>query len=218
MTLMFTHKANGAWDALTKSLVEAGFVITASWPINTEAEGSLHIKDKSAAKSTIFLVCRVRANEAGEIRHWDDIEPDVAAAVRRSVERSRKTAFPGSIFASLVPVPALQVFSEAWSFTFGEPQPAPKQNRGKKAVENFDQYTVTPKDALNTARHEVKNWRLQRLARVNRHRHLDALTEWFVLAWDAFRAPRFPADEAMKLAVGLDLDLEPSVLRRAGEL
>ena len=61
MTLMFTHKATGAWDALTKGLIESGFVITASWPINTEAEGSLHIKDKAAANSTIFLVCRPRA-------------------------------------------------------------------------------------------------------------------------------------------------------------
>jgi adenine-specific DNA methylase len=60
LTLMFTHKATGAWDALTTGLMEAGFIITASWPINTEAEGSLHIKDKSAANSTIFLVCRPR--------------------------------------------------------------------------------------------------------------------------------------------------------------
>ena len=58
MTLMFTHKATGAWDALTTGLIEAGFVITASWPVNTEAEGSLHIRDKAAANSTIFLVCR----------------------------------------------------------------------------------------------------------------------------------------------------------------
>src|SRR3546814_9948201 len=41
MTLMFHHKATGAWDALTKGLMEAGFVITASWPINTEAEGKI---------------------------------------------------------------------------------------------------------------------------------------------------------------------------------
>jgi adenine-specific DNA methylase len=31
LTLMFTHKATGAWDALTTGLIEAGFVITASW-------------------------------------------------------------------------------------------------------------------------------------------------------------------------------------------
>jgi putative DNA methylase len=60
MTVMFTHTASGAWDALATGMVKAGFVITASWPINTEAEGSLHIKEKSAAKSTIFLICRPR--------------------------------------------------------------------------------------------------------------------------------------------------------------
>ena len=42
--------------------MDAGFAITASWPVNTEAEGSMHIKDKAAAKSTIFLVCRPRGN------------------------------------------------------------------------------------------------------------------------------------------------------------
>ena len=37
---------------------------------------------------------------------------------------------------------------------------------------------------------------------------LDPLTSFFVLAWDAFRAPVFPYDEALRLAraVGVDLD------------
>ena len=34
MTVMFTHKASGAWDALANGLVQAGFVITASWPVH----------------------------------------------------------------------------------------------------------------------------------------------------------------------------------------
>ena len=44
MTLMFTHKATGAWDALTKGLIDAGFAITASGRSIGEAA---HIKDKS---------------------------------------------------------------------------------------------------------------------------------------------------------------------------
>jgi putative DNA methylase len=66
MTVMFTHKSAGAWDALAGGLIEAGFTITASWPMNTEAEGSLHIREKSAARSTIFLVCRVPRGGFGE--------------------------------------------------------------------------------------------------------------------------------------------------------
>jgi len=67
---------------------------------------------------------------------------------------------------------------------------------------------VRPEDALEAARREVKQGRMEQLATVKRQHHLDALTEWYVLAWDAFRAPRFPADEALKLArvVGLDFD------------
>ncbi len=56
MTVMFTHKETDAWDALTKGMMEADFTITASWPVNTEATGSMHIRNKAAARSTIFLV------------------------------------------------------------------------------------------------------------------------------------------------------------------
>ncbi|MEI6078049.1 MAG: DUF1156 domain-containing protein [Verrucomicrobiota bacterium] len=87
MTLMFTHKATGAWDALTAGLMHAGFTITASWPINTESESSLHIKDKAAANSTIFLACRPRAvmPSDAETQYWEDVEPLVAGAVRKRV-------------------------------------------------------------------------------------------------------------------------------------
>ena len=73
-----------------------------------------------------------------------------------------------------------------------------------------DPYAVTPEDALDAARREVKQWRLERLLRAKRQDDLDPLTEWFVLAWDAFRAPEFPYDEGLRLArvVGVDLDAD----------
>ena len=51
---------------------------------------------------------------------------------------------------------------------------------------------------------------MEQLTDVQRQVELDPLTEWFVLAWDAFKAPRFPYDEALRLArvVGLDMDRE----------
>ena len=87
LTLMFTHKASGAWDALTTGLMESGFAITASWPINTESPGSLHIKNKAAANSTVFLVCRPREQRSAtdENVYWEDVEPKVASAVRSRI-------------------------------------------------------------------------------------------------------------------------------------
>jgi hypothetical protein len=63
-------------------------------------------------------------------------------------------------------------------------------------------------DALDAARRVVKAWKMEQLTSAKRRSRLDPLTEWFVLAWDAFQAPQFPYDEALRLArvVGLDLD------------
>jgi putative DNA methylase len=209
MTVMFTHKAAGAWDALATGLIDAGFIITASWPVNTEAEGSLHIREKSAARSTIFLVCRTReaSSISNETRYWEEIEPSVRQAVRAKVKEFQEAGIGGIDLYLACFGPALQIFTEAWPLSRGTARPQPKSKQ-KGLFEEFDPYAVRPEDALEAARREVKQWRMEQLATVKRQHHLDPLTEWYVLAWDAFRAPRFPADEALKLArvVGLDFD------------
>ncbi|MFN9629472.1 MAG: DUF1156 domain-containing protein, partial [Cyanobacteriota bacterium] len=222
MTLMFTHKATGAWDALTKGLIDAGFTITASWPINSEAEGSLHIKEKSAANSTIFLVCRPRPPQKPEdgIQYWEDLEPRVKAAVRQRIAQFQASGIRGVDLYLSCFGPALEEFSLHWPIKRGQPKPIEQQSKkGKRsqpvqeltAQEKADlPYQVTPEDALDAARREVKAWRREKLTTGSRRAPRDPLTDWFVLAWDAFEAPQFPFDEALRLArvVGLDLDKE----------
>lgn len=222
MTLMFTHKATGAWDALASGLMEAGFTITASWPINTEAEGSLHIKNKSAANSTIFLVCRPRPERGAddEIAYWEDVEPRVAKAVRARVEAHQAAGIAGVDLYLSCFGPALEEFAKHWPLKRGTPRLIPARKR--KAQESMfgdpaDPYAVTPEDALDAARREVKQWRLERLLRAKRQDDLDPLTEWFVLAWDAFRAPVFPYDEALRLARVVGVDLDTDVVGRLAE-
>ena len=214
MTLMFTHKATGAWDALTKGLMEAGFAITASWPINTEAEGSLHIKDKAAAKSTIFLVCRPRADnmQAERDLYWEDVEPRVARAVRERVEAFQEAGITGVDLYLASFGPALEEFSRHWPLKRGTPREVPEERRRRRQQvlfeEEWDPYAATPEDALDVARREVKRWRLEQLTHLKANADLDPATAFFVLAWDAFRAPAFAYDEALMLAraVGADLD------------
>lgn len=214
MTLMFTHKATGAWDALTTGLMEAGFAITASWPINTEAEGSLHIREKSAANSTIFLVCRPRpvASVDAPVQYWEDVEPKVAKAVRARVAEFQEAGIGGVDLYLASFGPALEEFSQHWPLRRGTPRDEPESRRRRKQQELFeeewDPYAVTPEDALDAARREVKRWRLEQLTHMKARADLDPLTSWFVLAWDAFKAPVFPYDEALRLAraVGVDLD------------
>jgi putative DNA methylase len=221
MTLMFTHKATGAWDALTTGLVEAGFIVTASWPINTEAEGSLHIKDKAAANSTIFLVCRPRPNTAdGETVYWEDLEPRVKKAVRERIHDYQAAGISGVDLYLSSFGPALEEFSRHWPVKRGKPRPKPEPKKGSQKLlieEPRDPYETTPEDVLEVARREVKEWRLHQLASVERQSRLDPLTEWFVLAWDAFKAPKFPYDEALRLARVVGIDLDRDVVKKLAE-
>ncbi len=222
MTLMFTHKAAGAWDALTTGLMKAGFMITASWPINTEAPGSMHIKDKAAANSTIFLVCRPRErrgpDEETETRWWEDAEPLVAEAVRRRVEEFQEAGISGVDLYLASFGPALEEFSRYWPLERRSPRPKPKQRKRQLNIfdEEWDPYATTPEDALDVARREVKRWRLDQLARMQSDDDLDPVTAFFVLAWDAFKAPKFAYDEGLKLARAVGVNLETDVVGRLG--
>jgi adenine-specific DNA methylase len=218
LTLMFTHKATGAWDALTKGLMAAGFIITASWPVNTEAEGSLHIKDKSAANSTILLVCRPREERApdSKIHYWEDVELEVAKAVRKRVGEFQEAGITGVDLYLASFGPALEKFSEYWPLQRGTPRPEEEAKKRKKQAslfeEEVDPYSVTPEDALTAARREVKQWRLEQLTHKKSLADMDPITAWFVLAWDAFKAASFPYDEGLRLARAVGADLERDII------
>jgi len=219
MTVMFTHKDTGAWDALAMSLIDAGFVITASWPVNTEASSSLHIRDKAAANSTIFLVCRPREETQGETMYWEDVEPEVAKAVRSRVGEFQAGGIKGVDLYLASFGPALEAFSRHWPLTRGTPAPEPKKKRRTQGdlLEVFDPYAVWPEDALNAARREVKAWRLAQLASAKAQADMDGPTAFYVLAWDAFKAVSFPYDEALRLARAVGVDLETQVIGRLAE-
>ena len=239
MTVMFTHKETEAWDALTKGLMDAGFVITASWPINTEAEGSLHIKDKAAANSTIFLVCRPRNLHMAETKaemvlegpthyrgsstplYWEDVEPRVARAVRSRILDFQKAGITGVDLYLASFGPALEEFSRHWPLKRGTPREIPQERRRRRQQvlfeEEWDPYAATPEDALDAARREVKRWRLEQLTHLEAKADLDAVTAFIILAWDAFKAPQFSYDEALRLARAVGIDIDNDIVGRLAE-
>ena len=227
MTLMFMHKATGAWDALTTGLMDSGFTITASWPVNTEAGGSLHIKDKAAAKSTVLLVCRPKAEQhTTELRdaapvYWEDVEPRVAAAVRQRMDEFSEAGIGGVDLFLASFGPALEEFSRHWPLKRGTPREMPAARRRRRQAELFeeawDPYAATPEDALDAARREVQRWRLRQIAHPSSNADLDSATAFVVFAWDTFKAPVFPFDEGLHLARSIGVDLEADIVGRLAE-
>lgn len=187
-TLMFTHKSVEAWDALATALIQAGFEITASWPVHTESDNSLHQAKKNAVQSTIFLVCRKRQG-GGRGAWFDDIQGELRRVAREKADEFQKKGLQGVDLYIATFGPALQVLSRHWP------------------VKNSDGSLLRPEQALDVVRSEVTDYRLRQLLGGHSTR-FDPATDFFILAWDAYRAVEFPFDEARKLALSVGSDVE----------
>jgi len=76
--VVFAHKTTEGWEALLSGMVKGGWVITASWPIATEATTRPRARDSAALATSVHLVCRPRT---------DDIIGDWAGVLRELPER-----------------------------------------------------------------------------------------------------------------------------------
>ena len=200
LTVMFTHKKVEAWDSLALALIGAGFAIEASWPVHTESEHSLHQAKKNAAASTILLVCRKRT-DSGEPVWWDDIRGKVREVAREKAAEFHEAGISGVDLYLSTFGPVLSVISESWPVLTSE----------------VDEKTGNPKHlrpetALAIAREEVISLRKQGLL-LGQSVQFDPVTDWVLMAWDAFKAEQFPADEARKLALALGLNIEEDLVR-----
>ena len=203
MTVQFNHKDSGAWDVLAKSLIDAGFEITASWAVSTENPQNLHQAQKNAVSSTVLLVCRKRNPEA-EQAWWDDVRTDIrnivfekAPEIEKSLtEDSRPDADKVANPNFRIKPPGIDLCLTA----FGA------------ALSVFTKYTsildsagnqIEPKAAFEEVRQAIVKYRLQNLLQGKDFNGIDPLTQWYILAWDTFEAREFPFDEARQLALAV---------------
>lgn len=130
MTIMFTHKTQEAWETLCRSLIDAGWIITAAFPVDSEAATSLTQKDVAAAASSIFIACRKRSLEDKPAAIWKGFgNSGVLPKLRKAVRDSLKEFEP----LHLNPVDemvasygsALKVLSENWPVMDGDQQVTP---------------------------------------------------------------------------------------------
>ncbi len=183
MTVQFNHKKSGAWDVLAKSLIDAGFEITASWAVSTENPQNLHQAKKNSVSSTVLLVCRKRDPNAPQA-WWDDLQPEVANQVEERAPDFEKNDITGIDLYLSAFGPALNVFSRSYPIL---------DNSGVE---------VRPEVAFAEARKAIANYRFQKLVQTDTA-GFDILTQWYLLAWDAFSAREFPFDEARQLALAI---------------
>ena len=114
--VVFAHKSTGGWEALLQAMIDAGWIVTGSWPIDTERPGRLRANDSAALASSVHLVCRPRENRDGSLRDreigdWRDVLAELPRRIHEWMPRLAAEGIVGAdaIFACLGP--ALEIFS-----------------------------------------------------------------------------------------------------------
>jgi adenine-specific DNA methylase len=70
MVVVFANKQPDAWEKLVSAMIRAGFVVHASWPIQTEMGNRTRALASAALSSSVWLVCRKRPETARP--GWDN--------------------------------------------------------------------------------------------------------------------------------------------------
>ncbi|HZR92281.1 MAG TPA: DUF1156 domain-containing protein [Gaiellaceae bacterium] len=122
--VVFAHKTTSGWEALLQALVDAGWTVTGSWPLDTERPGRLREQNSAALASSVHIVCRPRPERAG-IGSWREVRPEIERRVGEWLPRLASEGIEGAdaIFACLGP--ALEAYSryERVETAAGEPVP-----------------------------------------------------------------------------------------------
>jgi len=115
-TIVFASKTTASWEAILKAVVDAGWIITGSWPIDTEMEARVAAQGQARLASSVHLVCRPRENPDGSVREddvgeWRDVLGELPKRIHKWMPRLAEEGVVGAdaIFACLGP--ALEVFS-----------------------------------------------------------------------------------------------------------
>ena len=114
--VVFASKTTASWEAILQAMVDAGWVLTASWPIDTEMETRVAAQGQARLASSVHLACRPRESPDGslctdDVGDWRAVLRELPVRIHEWMPRLAKEGVVGAdaIFACLGP--ALEIFS-----------------------------------------------------------------------------------------------------------
>ena len=114
--IVFAHKSTSGWEAQLKALIDAGWIIMASWPIDTEMGSRMNAMGTASLASSIHLVCRPREHPSGEVRtddvgDWSEVLSELPQRIHAWLPGLAAQGVVGAdaIFSCLGP--ALEIYS-----------------------------------------------------------------------------------------------------------
>jgi adenine-specific DNA methylase len=194
--VVFAHKSVAAWETLLNSLLDAGLVVTASWPLHTEMSNQARARETASLASSIFIVCRVRTTDVEG--YFDDVRQELSATIKERLDFFWQQGIRGADFFISAIGPAVSVFGRY------------------RKVYRLDGSEVGVRELLDLVQSSVAEYALDRILNGSAARvgAVDAATRYYLLHRWAYGSETVPFDDAMRLALALGADVSALMERR----
>ncbi|MFZ5897983.1 MAG: DUF1156 domain-containing protein [Bacillota bacterium] len=111
LVIVFAHKHPDAWETLVSALIRAGFVVDASWPIQTEMGNRTRALASAALASSVWLVCKKRPENARP--GWDNrVLEEMREKIHTRLREFWDAGIRGPDFVWAATGPALEAYSK----------------------------------------------------------------------------------------------------------
>ncbi len=111
MVVVFAHKDPLAWETLAAAMIRAGFVVDASWPIQTENATRSRARASAALASSLWLVCKKRSVTARP--GWDNsVLDEMKANIAEKLRAFWDAGIRGPDFVWAATGPAMEAYSK----------------------------------------------------------------------------------------------------------
>jgi len=111
LVIVFAHKHPDAWETLVSAIIRAGFIVTGSWPIETEMGNRTRALTSAALASSVWLVCKKRPPTARP--GWDNrVLDEMRTLITQRLRDFWDAGIRGPDFVWAATGPAMEAYSQ----------------------------------------------------------------------------------------------------------
>ena len=199
IVIVFAHKDPEAWETLLEAIIEAGFTVTASWPIDTEKANRVRGMNSAALATSLWLVCRKRPTRA-RVGYYNKVREDMQERITERLRYFWDAGIQGPDFVWSAIGPALESYSSY------------------KEVRRMDGGAFTVTEFLTAVRRIVTDFALGQILGGASTEALDEYTRYYLMHRNHFGTGDAPVGECILLAQGYGLSLDDLTAPRIGIL
>ena len=200
LTLVYAHKSTDGWETLIQAMLDAGFVVTAAWPIDAESQTRMGAQDTASLASSIYMVGRKWKKKPKA--YYRDVLEELRGHVCGRLDQFMKAGVSGADFY----IAAIGVSCAVYG-------------KYEKVVRDDDGQPVTVSGMLSDIR-GICSDHIVRTLTTGAAGDIDAMSKLYISWRWAYGDKAVPYDVARKLFTGVGLNIDDhvgTILKKSGQ-